>query len=891
MELPNKKVQGLPRAVQILLVLLAITAIVSLLYAIQHFLGGPVRLATVSEILSLDLSPDGRLAATGAADGLVRVWEVPEQINTQVGKDFDIEETEPWTQHTLSGLSGSALEVRFAPDGASLVGVSSEGEVQVWHVSNWSASQESELGTGPWVDAALDASTQKLATLGEDGTIRVWDLATGQEIQAIGPGDDPWIGLTISDDGTLVASGEGMDARVWDAQTGELVRELVSACSAEVLLTQEDCDTAELTEEECDAVLQTPDVCDPTLMTQEVCEAAVPTPEDCDDADENWLGHRKDVTALGFSADNALLATGGADTNVVFWNLETGEADWTSAGHWAAVSTVQFHEDGDFLLSGGKDYKARTLRAVGGKSTAIFQGHLSDINDVAFGPWEDTILTVSDDGTLRLWSTANQYLVHLEWSRSGLQSAWGRTSAIWMLVSGLAALLALWGLQRKRLWAHLLVLTVFLLGPIVVLGLPLMDLYLFPALTSLFAALKWLLYSPRVVGLICLALAEYLACYAIVVIGTFRQEGTLQGVLTLIVPFYAYVKGWLRTEKLRIERIMLVWTVALVLSIAFPILIWRGVLPLAAPEAASVFNIYRHWVRLLISWPLLLLLAWYIVIMVVLTRERVAVFFEAPQEASLSEKITISQRTLRTRFGINSAAVWIALLVILYSVLRRFDLDIAFMGHWLDFIMKGSWITFKVSFFSIILAMVLALLGALGRLSKSAVANAASGFYISLIRGTPLLVQIYIWYLGLPRLDIVLDAQLAGILALGVNYGAYMTEIFRAGIQAVSLGQREAAQALGMSSGQTFRRIILPQAFRIVIPPIGNEFIAMMKDSSLVSVMAVQELTWAASKVGRQYFRGMETFIIAAAFYWILTVIFQLLQGRLEEYMARSERR
>jgi polar amino acid transport system permease protein len=131
----------------------------------------------------------------------------------------------------------------------------------------------------------------------------------------------------------------------------------------------------------------------------------------------------------------------------------------------------------------------------------------------------------------------------------------------------------------------------------------------------------------------------------------------------------------------------------------------------------------------------------------------------------------------------------------------------------------------------------------------------------------------------------------AGILALGVNYGAYMTEIFRAGIQAISKGQHEAAQALGMNRAQTLRRIVLPQAFRIVIPPIGNQFIAMMKDSSLVSIMAVQELTWRSQKIGRQNFRSMETFLIAAGFYWILTVIFQFLQGKLEVYMARGERR
>jgi polar amino acid transport system permease protein len=118
-----------------------------------------------------------------------------------------------------------------------------------------------------------------------------------------------------------------------------------------------------------------------------------------------------------------------------------------------------------------------------------------------------------------------------------------------------------------------------------------------------------------------------------------------------------------------------------------------------------------------------------------------------------------------------------------------------------------------------------------------------------------------------------------------------MTEVFRAGIQAIGIGQYEAAQALGMSAGQTLRRIVLPQAFRIVIPPIGNDFIAMMKDSALVSVITVQELTFRAQKIGRQNFRNLETFLIAAAFYWALTIIFQFFQGNLETYMARGERR
>jgi polar amino acid transport system permease protein len=295
--------------------------------------------------------------------------------------------------------------------------------------------------------------------------------------------------------------------------------------------------------------------------------------------------------------------------------------------------------------------------------------------------------------------------------------------------------------------------------------------------------------------------------------------------------------------------------------------------------------------RLQIAWPLLALAAWYAGLVVILTREAVAVPYEAPASASLSEKLMATLRARQLRSGLFIGAVWILLLVVLYSLLRRFNLDIAFMGHFFSFIMSGAGYTVLVSAASIVLATILALLGALGRLSNNAVANGISGFYISLIRGTPLLVQIYIWYLGLPRLGIVLDPLPAGIMALGVNYGAYMTETFRAGIQAISKGQHEAAQALGMTRAQTLRRIVLPQAFRIVIPPIGNDFIAMMKDSSLVSVMTVWELTFRASRLGRQYFRGMETFIVAAAFYWLLTVVFQFLQGKLETYMARGERR
>jgi polar amino acid transport system permease protein len=115
-----------------------------------------------------------------------------------------------------------------------------------------------------------------------------------------------------------------------------------------------------------------------------------------------------------------------------------------------------------------------------------------------------------------------------------------------------------------------------------------------------------------------------------------------------------------------------------------------------------------------------------------------------------------------------------------------------------------------------------------------------------------------------------------------------MAEIFRAGIQSVGHGQIEAAQALGMTRAQTMRRIVLPQAVRVIIPPTGNEFIAMIKDSSLVGLVGTQELFFRALKVGRQYFQNLEMLVVAAVIYWILTSIFSYFQGRLERRLGRG---
>jgi polar amino acid transport system permease protein len=226
------------------------------------------------------------------------------------------------------------------------------------------------------------------------------------------------------------------------------------------------------------------------------------------------------------------------------------------------------------------------------------------------------------------------------------------------------------------------------------------------------------------------------------------------------------------------------------------------------------------------------------------------------------------------------------------------------LAHY-NIILQGAGTTLGVSLASIAIATVLALLGSIARLSTNSIAQGVAGFYVSLVRGTPLLIQIFIIYLGLPQIGqqlsalgfpaigrlFILDAIPAGILALSLNYGAYMTEIFRAGLQSIGHGQREAAIALGMTPSQVMRRVILPQAIRIIIPDVGNQFIAMQKDSALVSVMGVWEITYLANRYARRDSKYMEMFLVAAAAYWILTIISSWLQSRLEKRMAQAYER
>jgi polar amino acid transport system permease protein len=264
----------------------------------------------------------------------------------------------------------------------------------------------------------------------------------------------------------------------------------------------------------------------------------------------------------------------------------------------------------------------------------------------------------------------------------------------------------------------------------------------------------------------------------------------------------------------------------------------------------------------------------------------------------------------RVPFRLKVALVWVAIFAVLAAIFAAAEFDIDWMRDNLWFIAQGLRYTLYIAIGGIVLAIVLALLGALSRISSNPIAYGISGFYVSFFRGTPLIVQMFLIYLAMPQIGInlhdrfpdvfpqsfantlVLDAAVAGIIALGLNYGAYMTEIFRAGIQSVAAGQGEAADALGMTYGQKMRKVVLPQAFRVIIPPTGNEFIAMMKDTALVSFLGVTvanaEIFRRAQLVGKADFKNLEAYVVAAGLYWALTVIFTFFQRRLETRVSRG---
>jgi arginine/lysine/histidine/glutamine transport system substrate-binding/permease protein len=209
---------------------------------------------------------------------------------------------------------------------------------------------------------------------------------------------------------------------------------------------------------------------------------------------------------------------------------------------------------------------------------------------------------------------------------------------------------------------------------------------------------------------------------------------------------------------------------------------------------------------------------------------------------------------------------------------------------------RGALVTLQLTALSVFLGMVAGSLIGIIRLSPSPPLRWAARAYIDFFRGTPLLVQIFMIYFGLPALargfglTFTLNQLTAAVLALSLNSAAYLGEIVRAGIQSIEIGQREASESLGLGPVQTMRYVIFPQAFRRMIPPIGNEFITLLKDTSLVAVIGFEELFRRGQLIVAQNYRAFEIYASVAVFYLVLTVLSSQAFGFLERWMNPVER-
>ncbi|WP_251381731.1 MULTISPECIES: amino acid ABC transporter permease [unclassified Leucobacter] len=292
-----------------------------------------------------------------------------------------------------------------------------------------------------------------------------------------------------------------------------------------------------------------------------------------------------------------------------------------------------------------------------------------------------------------------------------------------------------------------------------------------------------------------------------------------------------------------------------------------------------------------------------------------ATLTERPIEAMapLSTEDDVEAVPLRRPWRWISALVVIALVAwFVYVVATNPNLDFATVGEFLfdPRILQGVGLTIFITVVSMIVSTLLAIVIAAMRLSSNPVLTSVAWFYVWAFRGTPVLVQIVLWgYLGLlfdqirlgvPLTDIVfwsIDTNtlvtplIAGLLALTLNQAAYSSEIVRAGMMSVDEGQRESAYSLGMSPLYTFRRVLLPQAMRVIIPPMGNELISMLKSTSLLSVIAVLELYTQASIISSSNLKQVELLIVVSVWYLFMTSLLSIPQYYLERHFGRGSSR
>ena len=214
----------------------------------------------------------------------------------------------------------------------------------------------------------------------------------------------------------------------------------------------------------------------------------------------------------------------------------------------------------------------------------------------------------------------------------------------------------------------------------------------------------------------------------------------------------------------------------------------------------------------------------------------------------------------------------------------------------LIFLLKGAGLSLAMAVLSLLIGLVLGTLGASAKISKNRILRCIGNVYVEIIRGTTMLLQILILFAVVPLIymeitgeRLVMNVFLIGVIAMGINSGAYVTELIRSGINGVDKGQWEACETLGLTRGQTMKLVILPQAFKRIVPPLVSEFVTLIKDSSLVSTIGVVELLKSAQVLGGNYADLMSPLIIAGVMYLIMTLSIAYLARHLERRLAESD--
>ncbi|WP_432452583.1 MULTISPECIES: amino acid ABC transporter permease [unclassified Agarivorans] len=217
--------------------------------------------------------------------------------------------------------------------------------------------------------------------------------------------------------------------------------------------------------------------------------------------------------------------------------------------------------------------------------------------------------------------------------------------------------------------------------------------------------------------------------------------------------------------------------------------------------------------------------------------------------------------------------------------------DWAIIIKYMPVLSEAAILTLYIAIVALALGLAFGLIAALAKVSNNLLFRAIANFYIWLIRSTPLLVQLFLIYYGLPQFGLDLSPFLSGVLGLALNVGAYNAETIRAGIQSIGQGQTEAAKSIGMNHAQTMRRIILPQALRNIIPPLGNNFIILIKDTSLVSTITLVELTMKTQQLVGTTYKPFELYLAATMLYAVMTSVTAALLHKLERHLHQKTTR